>query len=152
MNLFIAEIMKRILSIALCALSLSAFAGDFTIINFNELPAQAQNILKQYGVTNRGIIQTAKDGDGFSVEYEVKGADLSEWEFNAMGKLTGVECASGVPFDLLPLPIQDYITLNHPEATIIEYKIEKKRTEITLKDGLELKFDKEGKFISQEID
>ncbi|WP_252112680.1 PepSY-like domain-containing protein [Gramella jeungdoensis] len=50
----------------------------------------------------------------------------------------------------LPQTILDYIAENYPDNTIIEAEREDEGYEVTLNNGVELKFDQEGNFLSQE--
>ncbi|WP_159039885.1 PepSY-like domain-containing protein [Christiangramia fulva] len=50
----------------------------------------------------------------------------------------------------LPQVIKDYITDNYPDNTIIEAEMDEEAYEITLNNGVELKFDQEGNFVSSE--
>ena len=52
--------------------------------------------------------------------------------------------------DDLPQTILDYIAENYPDNTIIEAEMEEEGYEVTLNNGIELKFDQEGNFLSQE--
>ncbi|MDX1542584.1 MAG: PepSY-like domain-containing protein [Christiangramia sp.] len=52
--------------------------------------------------------------------------------------------------DDLPQTILDYIAENYPDNTIIEAEMEEEGYEVTLNNGIELKFDQEGSFLSQE--
>lgn len=50
----------------------------------------------------------------------------------------------------LPQLILDYITENYPDNSIIEAEMDEEGYEITLNNGVELKFDQQGNFISSE--
>jgi len=50
----------------------------------------------------------------------------------------------------LPQIILDYIAENYPDNTIIEAEMEEEGYEVTLNNGVELKFDEQGNFLSEE--
>lgn len=50
----------------------------------------------------------------------------------------------------LPQVILDYIAQNYPDAVIIEAEHEDEGYEVTLNNGVELKFDQDGNFVSEE--
>ena len=50
----------------------------------------------------------------------------------------------------LPQIILDYIAENYPDSTIIEAEMEEDGYEVTLNNGVELEFDEEGNFLSEE--
>ena len=50
----------------------------------------------------------------------------------------------------LPQVIQDYITENYPDNTIIEAEVDEDEYEVTLNNGVELEFDLEGNLLNVE--
>lgn len=55
-----------------------------------------------------------------------------------------------IPISQLPQAVRDYISQNYPNNSIIEAEREDDGFEVTLNNGVELRFDEEGNFISAE--
>ena len=71
-------------------------------------------------------------------------------QFEHGGALEKIECRTGVPVDLIPVQIKDYVKLHYPDAYFTEYEIGRKSYEVKLSNRLEMKFNRN--FILVEID
>ncbi|WP_198537017.1 PepSY-like domain-containing protein [Salegentibacter sediminis] len=121
----------------------------------SDLPQNIRDFIAQYfpGV---GIDEAERENNAnYEVELE-NGVDLI---FNADGEFLGRGEDEDQDYDDddedvdpadLPQLILDYIDENYPEQSIIEAEKEDDGYEVTLNNGLELKFDADGAFVSAE--
>lgn len=140
--------MKRLLfgimAVALLIVGNVANAQD-TRIQLGDLPVAAQDFIKTHfaGQTPDYII---KDTETFSFDYTVKFQNGTEIEFDGKGQWTEIE-GQNLSLTMLPKAIPVYLKANYPSASVV--KIDKDRGfEIKLSNGLELKFDNKGRFVS----
>lgn len=147
--------MKKIILTLLIAVisSASSFALDKYTINRDELPVQAQEMLRQYFPKAKiGMIKVDKHLLK-KTDFDVKLVDGSTIEFNNAGKWTSVDCKKKeVPDGLVPKAVRSYIKKNFNELKVV--KIEKKSSgyEIGLSDGVKLKFNLLGQFKGAKIE
>lgn len=83
-------------------------------------------------------------GSGLSRRYlKVKLADGTEIDFDARGEWTDVERPGGVvPDGLIPQPILKFVAANYPGRHVRGVERDGRNHEITLDNGLELKFNR----------
>ena len=87
------------------------------------------------------------DGN-FTSEVTVVLKDGTEIEFDADGSWESVDCgASAVPASVVPKAIATYVKNNYRGAKIVEIEVDRKGYDVKLSTGLELKFDRAGKFL-----
>ena len=142
--------MKRIitvLTIAIASLAV-AYAGDKPV-SFNQLPAPAQSFLNT-NFPGDGISYATIDDDFIRPDYNVVLVSGVKIQFEHDGALEKIECRTGVPVDLIPVQIKDYVKLHYPDAYFTEYEIGRKSYEVKLSNRLEMKFNRN--FILVEID
>ena len=115
----------------------------------NNLPEEISAFVKQH-FPNATIanVKTEKDANG--MEHDVTLNDSTEIDFDANKQWNKVECKAGaVPEKIVPQAIATYAKDNYQEQAIIEIdKNDKGGYEIKLANGVELKFDEAGKFLS----
>ena len=133
---------------AFVALMLPAvcFADDRPI-PVEQLPAAAKTFVKQY-FPDAAIAYAQIDVEMAKTEYEARLNDGTKVEFDAQGNWTKVDCEyKSVPAALIPVGIANYVKGTYPTIAII--KISKKwyGYEVELMNDLDLRFDKEGKFV-----
>ena len=130
------------LIVCLLAIQLSTAAPDDKPIEFTQLPAKAQQMIKEH-FPEHSIALVKMDNELFDKSYEVFFTDGNKIEFDRGGIWTEVDCKHNrLPERLIPEPIRNYVSKNYSGVTI--YKIEKdsrKRHEVSLTNGVELKFD-----------
>lgn len=131
----------------------AAWADSYTI-NRDKLPVKAQEMLKEYFPKAKvGMIKVDRHLLK-KTDYDVKLVNGTKIEFNNAGKWTSVDCKTRkVPDGLVMKAIRNYVTKNCNGAFIT--KIEDKQLsgyEITLSDGVEMKFNKLGKLTKIEVD
>lgn len=106
---------------------------------------------------DRNIEKAELENNG---NYEVKLENGVELIFDGDGNFLGQaedengddqgEDRENINVSDLPQAIQDYIAENYPDNTIIEAEMDEEGYEVTLNNGVELKFDQEGNFVSSE--
>lgn len=142
--------MKRFLSITLIAMMaiVAMNARDTYSRNAQDLPATAQKTLTGNFKAGVSVIKIDKGLRGIS-EYDVVLTDGTEITFDREGFWTDVEVAMGkkVPDSLIPKAILDYIKNNNQGKKIIGIEKDRNTYNVELENGLQLKFDRAGKFL-----
>lgn len=141
--------MKKILLImALVAGILSASARDNYSHDENILPVAARTTIKNNFKASINHIKIDKEW-GSIAEYEVVLNDGTEISFDKNGNWKDIEVkiSSTVPSSLVPVSISNYVKQHQNKTRIVG--IEKKRSgyDVELSNGVEMKFNTEGKFL-----
>lgn len=135
--------MRKTFLLAVIVLLACTACGKDQIISYDQLPANAKNIVEKYFDKNN-VAYVKKDGIGDWVEYEVKFLNQDEVDFNSNGEVRSVDMKSGeVPSDLVPQQIRDFVAKNYAGQIIVQYSVIYRGYEIELSSGLEIKFDKQ---------
>lgn len=125
----------------LFATSLYTSAEDRPIV-FDELPAEAQAFVSEY-FANEELSHIILDRDVISIDYRVAFLSGTKLEFNSRGEWKEIDTRNGiVPNDLVPQAIVEYVKKNYPNREIVEINRNHYYTEVTLKGGLELTFNR----------
>ena len=135
--------MKKLLVVLLGVMTLNVFAANDRPVTFQQLPQKAQTFITTHFSGVEFLSATVDD------DYEVYLANGTKVEFTLQGEWKEVKCpGSAVPAAIIPAAISKYVKANFPNSTIV--KIEKKYSgyEIELNNDMELKFDKNGRFLS----
>ncbi len=141
------SIMKRIFLFIAVALTLNACAENTQIITFSALPSQAQTFVRDH-FNEADVMFVTMEKDLFSTEYDLRLQDGSEISFNADGSLDKVETKSqNLPDGIVPDNIIAHVRTMFPNAGIVEYDPDNKKQTVELSNGLELEFDKDGRFV-----
>lgn len=114
----------------------------------NVLPAAAKTLVLKH-FPNLSVNQIKIDRHSFGGDdYEVALSDGTEIDFDSKGNLEEVDCGrSGkVPDAIIIKSVRDYVVKNYPKQNIIKYEVKRKGYEVELANGLDLVFDKQGKF------
>lgn len=142
--------MKKFLFVALIALlsTTVASARDKYTHDASVLPAVAQSVIKSNFKANVSLVKVDKDFGRVS-EYEVILTDGTEIAFDRDGNVKEVETAetSSVPAAFIPQPITMYINKYHAKQRIVGFERERSGYEVTLSNGLDLKFDRNANFV-----
>lgn len=140
---------KKIAFVALAFVGInSVSAQNQNIINFSQLPANAQNFIKTH--FSEGNISVAWEETAYlsKKEYSVKLNDGTEIEFLSNGDWEEVKTINGhVPSKIVPNAISAYVGKNFQNVSIKEIKRKRKGYAVELSNGLDLDFDKNGKFL-----
>ena len=115
----------------------------------SNLPEEITSFIKEH-FPNATIANAKTEKEANGMEYDVTLNDSTEVDFDANKQWNKVECKTGaVPEKLVPQAIATYAKENYKGQAITEIdKDDKGGYEIKLANGMELKFDKDGKFLS----
>ena len=141
--------MKKILFAVLAAFSLQVATAQDRKVDFNELPADAINFVRQHFLV-ADINSVWKDVDYKDEEFSVIFKDGLEIEFNGEGDWKEIKVHRGkVPDHVVPEKILAHVSATFPFESIKEVSrnLTKKRYEAELTDDQELKFDENFNFI-----
>ena len=141
--------MKKILFAILAAFSLQVATAQDKKVDFNELPADAINFVRQHFLV-ADINSVWKDVDYKDEEFSVIFKDGLEIEFNGEGDWKEIKVHRGkVPDHVVPEKILAHVSATFPFESIKEVSrnLTKKRYKAELTDDQELKFDENFNFI-----
>ena len=134
--------MKKIFAIAAIALaSLQIISADDRPVTFNQLPAAAQAFITT-NYAGEKISYATVDDDLILPDYNVMLANGVKIQFEHNGALEKIESRAGIPSDLVPVQIRDYVQLHYPDAIFTGYEIGRKSYEVKLSNRLEIKFNR----------
>ena len=135
--------MKRILFVAVAIITAFVTASaDNKPIDFSKLPKGAQSFVSMTFPTAK-ILYVAVDKDVVRPDYTVVLENGTKIDFNHDGSLEKIESKSGVPVELIPYQIREYVERHYPNAVYVEYEIWHKSYEVTLSNRMEFKFNSE---------
>ena len=132
--------MKKFLVLfaAMLTLGFSAKADHDQVINFNQLPATAQKMLKQ-NFSNKVPLIVTMDWDDYTIVYD----SGEKVEFDKEGNWKEIECRSSrVPTDLIPEQIKTHIKNTFPGTTILKIDRNRRGYEVKLNNGLEVEYNR----------
>ena len=127
--------MKKILIVAAALLlfAASARADHDRPIQFNQLPALAQEFINTY---------FAEERDFMEVRYEVMFTNSIKIEFYKDGQWKEIDCKYSVlPAGIVPEQIVTYVNSNFQGVQIHSIDRDRRDIEVSLTNGLELTFD-----------
>jgi len=138
--------MMFILLAFVMTMSLPAMSDNDRVITFDQLPAQAQAMLKQHFSGKVPLVITA-DRNDYNVMYQ----SGEKVEFDKKGNWREIECKrSSVPDALIPEQIKAEVNKSFPGTTILKLDRDRRGYDVELNNGLDLEFNK--KFQMIEID
>jgi hypothetical protein len=132
--------MKKVvfLIVAMIAIGFSAKADNDRVITFNQLPTQAQELLKQYFADKVPLVVTV-DWDDYTIVYD-SGEKI---EFDKEGNWKEFQCrTSRVPSELIPAEIKNHVKATFPGTTIIKLDRNRRGYEVKLNNGLEIEYNR----------
>lgn len=148
--------MKRIILTALLAipalLSFNAKADDKPI-PATELPAAATAFIKNFAPAT--VTAAAVDDDFFRPDYKVYLSDGTAIEFRHNGQWEEVQNYKGISTKVIPAAIAKYLEANYKGTAVtnISYDADDLDSyEVKLASRIELKFDRNGNFLTMEYD
>ena len=126
----------------------SAVKAQDKIIQLAQLPQQAQQFINSYA-SKLKISYIKLEDELFSKKsYEVKMQDGSELEFDHKGAWKEVDFNHNtVPNIIVPQSIKNYVNKSFPNNNIVKISRNSSKFEIELSNGLDLEFNKKGKFL-----
>ena len=141
--------MKKLLLTLMLAITFGGAAfADIYAHSDAVLPEAAKSVLKKNFKSAVSVVKIDKDFGRVS-EYEVILKDGSEVSFDSKGNWKDVEVANdkSVPAAFVLQPIQQYVKTNHAGQKIVGIEKNHRDIEVTLSNGIEMKFDTAGKFL-----
>ena len=119
-------------------LSLPVMADNDRVITFEQLPAQAQTMLKKHFADKVPLVVTV-DLDDYTVLYQ----SGEKVEFDKKGEWREINCkTSAVPTALIPEQIKAVVRQTYPGATIIKIDRDRRGYDVKLNNGLDLEFNR----------
>ena len=115
--------MKKIFAIiAITLATVSSVKADDRPVTFTQLPAAAQEFInKTY--PNEKISFATIDDDLIRPDYSVVLASGIKLQFENNGSLEKIESRTGVPSQVVPAQILDYVKTHYPDTKIVEYEV-----------------------------
>lgn len=145
--------MKKLLTIiAAIALAVvfapASSATDTYSHDASALPPAANVVLKKNFKSEVSLVKIDKTL-GRVDEYEVILRDGTEVTFDAAGNWKEIETSikSKVPDSMVPQAIRDYVKAHQNKARIVGIEKDRRGYEVTLANGVEMKFDTAGRFV-----
>lgn len=142
--------MKKLIAILMVAMMaiLPAAARDKVYHSSSVLPATAQQTIKANfpkATVNRVKVDSNVWGQK---DYEVVLSNGAEIDFDKEGNWKEVDCGhSAVPGGFVIAQIKNYVEKNHKGQAIVKIDKERNSYDLELSNGMELKFDRSGKFL-----
>lgn len=131
---------KFLLLVCLLVLPFVAQADDDKPIQVNQLPAKAQQFIKQH-FSEKSIALAKEESDFFEKSFDVIFTDGTKLEFDRKGNWEKVSCRQhSVPQAIVPETIRTYVSTHYPQTRIVKVEREKSVLEVKLSNGTELKF------------
>lgn len=128
-----------VLLVAMLTLGFSAKADHDQVINFNQLPATAQALLKEHFGDKVPLIVTM-DWDDYTIMYD----SGEKVEFDKQGNWKEIDCRSSlVPSALIPEQIKANVRTSFPGTTILKIDRNRRGYEVKLNNGLEIEFNRQ---------
>ncbi|MDE6300447.1 MAG: PepSY-like domain-containing protein [Muribaculaceae bacterium] len=123
-------------------------ARDNYARDIKTLPAAAQAEIKNNFKAGVSVIKIDKDLGRIS-EYEVILTDGTEITYDSKGNWKDVEVAPNheVPAVYVPAPVREYVKKSHKGTKIVGIEKERKGYEVTLSNGIDIKFSADGSFL-----
>ncbi len=115
-----------------------AMADNDRVITFDQLPAQAQQLLKAHFADKVPLVVTV-DWDDYKIMYQ----SGEKVEFDKKGNWKELDCkVSHVPAALIPEQIKAAVNKTFPGALIIKLDRDRRGYDVKLNNGMELEFNK----------
>ena len=143
--------MKNIFATLFISLAFITLAkADDKPATYDQLPAAAKTfIAENYSADQISYITV--DDDIILPDYTVMLQGGVKIEFENNGSLSKISSSqNGIPAEIIPMQIRDYVRRNYPDAAYVSYEIDRNSYEVTLSNRLELKFN--SRFALVEID
>lgn len=124
--------------------STDAAAQEVTIQQ-NQLPAPiAQFVRKHY--SSAQISNIIREKKLSKTEYEVRLDNGTKLEF-ANNKIEEIDGTQRIPNSAMPVKVVQYIKVNYPNNYATEWKLDSREQKVELNNGVELEFDRSGRFL-----
>ena len=120
--------------------------------NHQKLPPAASQFIKEHFPETSLVMVEMEEDDDNGMEYSAWLNDGTKLEFDMTGDWIQVSRKkTGVPADLVPEAILQYVSANYPEKAIFKLKKRPYGYKISLSDDNDLRFNPQGLFL-EEVD
>ena len=135
-------IMKKILIMTAAIFFFAAIAAaDERPVDAKSLPSAALTFING-NFPGEQIIYAAKGEDMIYPDYNVTLSNGVFLEFYNDGAFEKIESKNGVPVEMIPIQIVEFVKVRYPDAYFVEYEVTKRHYEVKLSNRLELMFSK----------
>lgn len=136
-----------ILTALIAMLTLSATAQE-RIIEFNQLPKNAQSFVRAY-YAEGNVSHVVEESELMSSkEYTLLLVDGTKIEFDRKGNWKEVDSKlNPVPAKIVPASIHAYIRKSFPNNNIVQISKSSRKYEAELTNGVDLEFNNKGQFV-----
>lgn len=133
---------------AFCIIS-STMTAQEVVIPKQELPSAISSFVTTHfsGITISTVTKEIKSN---KTEYELRLDNGTKLEFNN-ATIQEIEGTVRIPNALVPKKILEYVSKNYPKNFVTEWKIDGLKQKVELDNGVELEFNKAGKFLKIDI-
>lgn len=139
--------------IAVVAAATAAYAAPDRYVSRADLPATAQAFLDKYFANVKISAVKVERHVLKKNDYDVKLVNGTTIDFNNAGEWTSVDCKTrAVPTGIVPAAIRSHVKTNFDNLPIVEIDKKSSGYEVTLSDGVEIKYDKNGTFKGYDFD
>ena len=145
--------MKKLIlafTILLSIATLTMSCDKETVVTEDQLPKTASQFLNQH-FNNVKILSIVEEKEGLSgKEFDVLLDNGIEIKFDKNGEWLDIDAkadTTSLPESLIPASINSYVKQNYANAGINSIEKEKHGYDVELTNGLDLVFDKDGKFV-----
>ena len=133
--------------VAMFAMSTLVMADNDKPVQVTQLPAKAQTFLNTYFKDAKVALAT-QETELFNKSYDVVFNTGDKVELDKAGEWTEVRCRqTGVPAQIVPAQIAEYVKTNYPDALILQIERDSREWKIKLSNRWEITFDKQMRVI-----
>lgn len=135
--------MKKLVIMLVCmfAVHTMVMADNDKPIEVSQLPAKAQTFIKT-NFKDHKVAMAKLESGMFYKSYDVVFTNGEKVEFDKSGEWKEVRCRqSGVPAQIVPEAIRNYVKTNYPDARILQIEYDDNEYEIKLSNRWEITFD-----------
>lgn len=130
---------KIVMTLIGLAAFVTALSADDRPIAYEKLPAPAKEYI-QTNFPGEKTTMVTKDDDLIFADYTVMLSNGIRLEFEHSGTLTQISSPNGIPAELVPVSIRNYVQAHYPDAGYLDFEIGKRTYEVKLTNRMELKF------------
>lgn len=113
----------------------------------NDLPVKIQEYLDK-SFPGYKVLRVEKDKNDNTPDYEIYLEKDIVLDFDKNNNIESIDARAKLPDTAVPAQILSYVKTNYPSASIFDWEMDDRQQEVTLDNGNELKFSKDGAFIS----
>ncbi|MCW4467503.1 PepSY-like domain-containing protein [Flavobacterium sp. MFBS3-15] len=136
---------KLLYAVAAFSFTITFYAQEVPVLE-KDLPAEARTFLKDH--FKSGFHHAIKEVANRKVTYDVVLNDNTEIEFTEAGRWKDVDGkCKAIPYTFLQPQILDYVKQTYPGQPITGIELEDSEYEVTLGNGMDLKFNARGVFV-----